>query len=170
MKSTRRQWLVIVVAVLAAWPIWRLRNSGDQPGSVVTARITLVSSDREDLSCASGKAFGRLRCEFQASGDPWPEPPAPRDTLAPYLTVSRGMYLIPALFAQPALAARYAQESGKTMPRDELPRFVARCELRLLERLEAVDGPRVRWTRDGTWGEGANAWVAEPISCRIEGS
>ncbi len=161
----RREWLVVALALAAALPLWRLRGKVDRAGVVVDAPITLITSDRENLSCALPRWVGRYRCEFQSPKRSWPGPLAPGDLLAPYDTVQQQMFLIPGLFEQPSLVARYAQEPPEGVPRDRLVRFVAHCKLRLVER---VDEFQARWSRDWSWGPQAGVWVAEPVSCSLD--
>jgi hypothetical protein len=156
--------VILVIAAIVAWNLWDWRGSVKNPGKPVEAPITLVTSDREDLACAYAGKVGQYRCGFEASGKPWPDPPAPRDRLAPYYTTDRQLYLIPGLFEQSALAARYASELPSSVPRDKQKRFVARCQLKLLERIERF---QTRWLASGTFGDGEAAWVAEPVSCKV---
>ena len=102
--SRRPVWIVfaaVAAVVLAVWA-WRGHRAG------IAASITLVTTDRDDLACASDQRFGRYRCEFRSPGVPWPDPPAPADRLVGYYTVEQQLYVIPGLFEQPALAERYA--------------------------------------------------------------
>jgi hypothetical protein len=166
----RGEWLVVVLAIAAAAPLWRSRGKVDRAGLVVDAPITLITSDRENLGCALPRWVGRYRCEFQSPKRPWPAPLPHGDLLAPYdteqhATVQQQMFLIPGLFEQPSLAARYAKEPPEGVPRDRLVRFVAHCKLRLVER---VDEFQARWSRDWPWGPQAGVWVAEPVSCSID--
>lgn len=161
----RREWIVVVLAIAAAWPLWRSRGRVDRAGLVVDAPITLITSDRENLSCALPRWIGRYRCEFQSPKRPWPGPLPPGDLLAPYDTVQQQMFLIPGLFEQPSLVARYAREPPAGLPRDRLTRFVVHCKLRLMER---VDEFQARWSLDWPWGPQAGVWVAEPVSCSVE--
>jgi hypothetical protein len=160
-----REWLVVVVAFAAAWPLWNWRGGVNRPGAVVDAPITLITSDRENLSCALDHSIGRLRCRFRAPGRPWPEPPQRSELLAPYVTVEKQIFLVPGLFEEPALVARYAQESPANVPRDGLRRFVARCKLRLVERVDEV---QARWSEGWDWGPQRGVWVARPIACEVE--
>ena len=164
-RSTRRQeWLVIVAAAVLAVPLWTWRGRWNQPGATTSETITLVTSDREDLACAFDRRVGDYRCGFQSTTEPWPDPPAAARTLAPYMTINRQMFLLPALFDQPAIAARYQQEPPGNVPRARLKRFEVVCTLRLREK---VDQFKVRWERTGTWGSADAAWVAEPTDCRL---
>jgi len=158
------RWLIIGIAAIVAGSLWSWRGK-TAAQKTVDAPITLVTSDREDLACAMGKAVGHYKCQFRAAGQPWPEAPAEKDKLAPYFTTDRQMFLIPGLFEQPALAARYKSEPPAGKPRDQLKRFVARCRLRLIEK---VEGFQTRWMTDANFGPADSAWVAEPEECKIE--
>lgn len=164
-RPGRRDWLVVLVAFALAWPLWSWRGRVNQVGLVVDAPITLITSDRENLSCALDAVVGRYRCRFRDAGGPWPDPWPPGDLLAPYVTTDRHMFLVPGLFEQPAILARYAQESPKDVPPERLRRFVARCKLRLVERIERF---QARWSEHSNFGPQNGAWVAEPISCTVE--
>jgi hypothetical protein len=159
------EWLIVAAAALLGWLLFSLRGHLPSANDVIDAPITLITSDREDLGCAAERFFGRYRCEYRAADRRWPAPPAPAEQLAGYYTEDRRMFLIPGLFEQPALAARYAQESPNHTSRDSLRRFTAQCKLRLLERTE---GFQVRWVRGQDWSPGTTAWVAEPIECHIK--
>ena len=71
--SRRPRWILWAAAVVVALAIWSWRRSTDH-GSSVDASINLVTTDRDDLACASERTFGRYRCEFRAPGIPWPDP------------------------------------------------------------------------------------------------
>ena len=158
------EWVLVGVAALIAWKLWDWRGSVTGPGKTTTAPITLVSADRDDLACAFGGTIaGKYRCEFDANAKPWPNPPAPGERLSPYFTTERQLYLIPGLFEQSALQKRYASDSSS--PRDQQKRFVARCELRLVEKVEKL---KTRWLRGGDFNDADNAWVAEPKNCTVE--
>ena len=85
----------------------------------------------------------------------------------PYMSDGRQMFLLPGLFEQTAVLARYEREPPERKRRDLLRRFNALCKLRLVERLE--EGFDVRWLRSSPWGRSDAAWVAVPISCRVDG-
>jgi len=160
------EWVLVGVAALIAWKLWDWRGSVTGPGKTTTAPITLVSADRDDLACAfGGTAAGKYRCEFDANAKPWPNPPAPTERLAPYYTTERQLYLIPGLFEQSALQKRYSMDTGNHLQRDQQKRFVARCELRLLEKVEKL---KTRWLRGGDFNDAEGAWVAEPKNCTVE--
>jgi hypothetical protein len=163
----KRQWIAVLAAAVLAVPIWSFRGTAHQIGLDVDAPITLITSDRDDLSCASSRAFGSYRCEFAAPNEPAAPVPAAADRLAPYLSETRQMFLIPGLFEQPELRSRYDREPPRGVARGRLRRFTARCRLKLVERVDG--GFQVRWERSGTWGRGDVAWVATVTSCRVEG-
>jgi hypothetical protein len=164
-SADRRAWIVVALGALGALALWNWRGTWNKPGATMEAAITLVTSDREDLSCGLDQAIGSLRCQYQTSGAPAAPPVDRRDRLAPYMTVSRQMLLVPALFDQPAIAARYQQEPPAGVPRQQLRRFVARCRLRLID---TVDSLMVRWVPGAAWSPASNAWVAQPTDCRVE--
>ncbi|HSS40081.1 MAG TPA: hypothetical protein VLT58_15040 [Polyangia bacterium] len=165
-SSGKRRWLVVAavaVAIFIVWTTWG-RGGGAGRGGTIQADITLVTSDRDDLACASEKAVGSYRCEFRAPGTPWPDAFAPVDRLAPYYTVDQKLYVIPGLFEQPALAKRYAEEEQRHLAREQRPRFVASCQLKLVDHLKDF---QTRWVKTGEWGHQDEAWVAVPSDCRI---
>lgn len=140
-----------------------LRGSPTRAGGLVDAAIALSTADRDQVACALDRGVGPWRCAFAASGEPAAGEAA--GTLAPYLTTTRVLYLVPGLFQQGAVAARTRQEPPEDRLPETLRRFVAHCRLRLRERVEGV---RVRWSATGDFGPGEGAWAAEPIDCRIE--
>jgi hypothetical protein len=158
------EWVIVALAVLVAWKLWDWRGQTAGPGKDTDAPITLVTSDREDLACGFGGSVGRYRCGFDANGKPWPDPPAAADRLAPYYTTNRQLYLIPGLFEQSALAKRYASELPSNVPRDKQKRFVARCQLHLVQK---VDHFKTRWLAGAPFNDSDGAWVAEPTSCTV---
>src|SRR5450631_212404 len=149
---------VVAVVALALWLSLAARGSID-------ASISLVTSDHDDLACASEQTFGRYRCEFRAPGVPWPNPPAPSDRLAGYFTVEQKLYVIPGLFAQEVLASRYAAEEPRKVPRDQRPRFSAACKLKVTDQMRNF---QTRWMKNGDWGHQDEAPVAIASNCRIQ--
>src|SRR5579872_648701 len=125
------EWVVVAVAIGLVWPLWSWRGKVNQAGLVVDETITLITSDRENLSCALGRPVGRYACAFQAPNRPRPGQIARADLLAPYVAGERRTLLVPGLFEQPAIAARYAAEPPANLPREALQRFAVRCKLRL---------------------------------------
>ncbi|MES1208463.1 MAG: hypothetical protein ABUS79_21195 [Pseudomonadota bacterium] len=162
----KRGWLVLVGVAVAAFVVWKVAGGGGGTGrgSTVQAEITLVTSDRDDLACASDKAVGPYRCEFRAPGTPWPDAFAPVDKLAGYYTLDRKLYVIPGLFEQPALAKRYADEEQRHLAREQRARFVATCQLKLVDRFKDF---QTRWLKGGEWNHQDEAWVATPSDCQV---
>jgi hypothetical protein len=155
---------VIAASVVAGVALWSWRGRVPGRGASIVASINLVTTDRDDLACASRQAFGRYRCGFRAPGQPWPDQPARADLLAAYYTVNQQLMVIPGLFEQPAVAARYAAEEARGLPRDLRPRFIATCRLQLLGDMHHFE---TRWLRTGAFNPQDEAWVAVPSDCRV---
>ena len=165
----RNKWLLLVgVAAAIAIAVIVYKGRVKATGSIVMAPITLISSDRDDLACASSRMFGRYRCEFETGGAVRATPTPEHERLVPVFTTDRQMYLVPNIFGQPAVAGRYGTEVPQGKSRDTLKRFTANCELKLLEK---VDGTafEVRWLRGEKFNPGISGWVAELVNCTIDG-
>lgn len=159
--SRRAVWIgfaSIAVVVLAISGLRGHRGS-------IPASITLVSTDRDDLACASEQRFGRYRCEFRAPGVVWPDPPAPADRLVGYYTVDQQLYVIPGLFEQPALAGRYTSDESRKLARDQRQRFAAACQLKVIDHMRNF---QTRWLKTGDWGHQDEAPVATASDCHIQ--
>ena len=74
------------------------------------------------------------------------------------------MYLVPGLFVEPAISARYSSEVPDK-PRDQLKRFTAVCHLRAVGKLTGV---RTRWSADGAWIDPQDIDVGVISDCTIE--
>lgn len=162
--SRKGLWLVVaLVVVLGALAIMRREPKSQPlvPGSTVDAELTLISSDRNDVACTSPRRVDRYGCDF--SDDTTPRKLAEQDTLRPYMTVDRRVYLIPGLFLEPNIARRY-QAEPPTVPREQLQRFSARCKLKTGGRLQ---GFKLRWAPAGKWSEPQDAEVATVVSCEV---
>jgi len=164
--SRRPTWIILAAGAVIALAVWSFR--GHHSGGPISGNdtsINLVTTDRDDLACASEKTIGRYRCEFRAPGVPWPDPPAPADRLAGYYTMDQKLVVIAGLFEQPPLAARYAQEAPGKLPRDQRPRFSANCQLKTIDHLRDF---QTRWIKTGEWGHQDDAPVAVPSGCKIQ--
>lgn len=164
-RVPRSEWLLLLAAAIVAIPLWRWRGNTSGAGATVMARITLVTSDRDDLACASPRVVNGYRCAFEKDTGVQRAPAA--KWLAPYMTESHQMFLLPELFNQTSLKVRYEKEPPTTTPRSALRRFTAVCKLRLIEK---VSGVQVRWVKSDPMSPPDNtAWVAEPLACKVEG-
>ncbi|HVZ87199.1 MAG TPA: hypothetical protein VHG72_09525 [Polyangia bacterium] len=163
-RPKRSVWIIAAAVALIAGALWSRQRSGPSQDTPPTS-ITLVTSDRGDLACASQQTIGRYRCEFQAPGAAWPQPPAAADRLVPYYTVDHKLYVIPGLFEQPALDARYKAEEPQKLARDQRPRFTADCQLKVIDRLKDL---QTRWLKAGDWTHEDEAPVAIASNCRIQ--
>jgi hypothetical protein len=163
-KRGRLEWWLLVAAAIAAVPLWLWRGTGFGPGAVVEIPLSLITADKHELACAHPEQFGRYRCAFRAPDEPWPDPPAPADTLTQYLTPDRRLFLVAGLFEQRDVAARYASEPPQGKRPSQLRRFVATCNVRLLKKVPWV---HARWAKHASFGESGSAWVAEPLDCTL---
>jgi hypothetical protein len=151
--------VALVAAVSAAL---FFRGSLTRAGDVRTVDITLVAADKDSLSCAFGRSVQGFSCEFEAPQQAVPVAPSEKNRLSPYMTTDRTLYLGAGLFAQPEVLARVSSDLAK--PPKERQRFVARCQVKLVERVETF---QTRWTPRGRWGQSGPAWVIEPLECTV---
>jgi hypothetical protein len=156
--------MVVGVSFVAGLALWSWRGRVPGRGATIHAAINLVSTDRDDLACASDQSFGRRRCEFRAPRIRWPDPPAPADRLAAYFTLDGRLLIVPGLFEQPAVAARFAAEAASGLPRDLRHRFAASCRFELVDQLRDF---HTRWLASGGWNHQDEAWVAIPSDCHV---
>ena len=152
-----------VVIIGAALAMQRTPQEPNKPGSTVSADITLITSDRADVDCAAATGIGEYRCGFSDENMPWNGDEAKK--LKPFYTTDRKLYLVPGLFLQPKVQERYKAEPSDK-PRDQLKRFTAKCELKILGK---VGGVRVRWLATGTWSNPEEVEVTTVVDCKVEG-
>ena len=82
---------------------------------VSSADITLVTADRADLDCASPEGIEGFRCGF--ANETTRVEIKEQNRLQPVYTRNHRLLLVPGVFAEPAIRARYQSEvPGK--PRD----------------------------------------------------
>jgi 4-amino-4-deoxy-L-arabinose transferase-like glycosyltransferase len=130
---------------------------------VTTADITLVTSDRADLDCSSRETIRGFRCGFTDEATPWPGDEQTK--LQPVYTTDRHLYLVPGLFAEPAIRVRYRSEPP-SKPRNDLKRFTAHCRLHVVGTLAGV---RTRWLTGGAWTDPQGIEVATISNCETDG-
>lgn len=132
--------------------------------SVAEANITLVTSDRTDLDCAAKEDIRGFACGYTSqlatrqSGDE-------QNRLQPVYTLDRHLLLVPGLFGQPAIRSRYQSELPDK-PREQLKRFNANCDLRIIGTLTNV---RTRWLANGDWTAPQEIEVAVLSNCTVDG-
>ena len=164
MSTLNKEWLTVLVGLLVAIPIWFWRGHLAGAGDQLEVDITLVSSDRDDLACGLNRKISGLSCAFSDNGKELSSQIPAEQILAPYLTTSRQLFLIPHLFGQPTLAARYEAEMAKGRHRSRLKRFTVHCKLILVEKVQDVS---VRWTRKDKLNRFGDGWVAQVKTCEI---
>lgn len=152
-----------VVIIGAALAIQHTPRTPEGPGDVVAAEITLITSDRTDVECAAANGIGEYRCGY--SDENTPAKGEEKNTLRPYYTVDRHLYLVPGLFLNPAVQERFKSELPDK-PRDLLKRFSARCNLKLLGK---VAGVRVRWIANSPWNPADEVDAATVVDCKVDG-
>lgn len=165
--------LVLFLIVTSIFPDIGLRKTSRslEVGKTIDVAITLVTSDVFDLACASNDEMAGAKCLYDANGSARPAladgdaPGRSERVLAPYMTTDDVLFLIPGMFAQPAVAKRHAEEPP-TVGREALRRFTAACQLTLQGQIKDV---AVRWSRQAAFGpRPGGAWVGRVSSCKIE--
>jgi hypothetical protein len=165
--------LVLFLIFTAIFPDIGVRKTPRSLGAgrTVDVGITLVTADSRDLACASDETVAGARCLYDAKGtlrDGLPtgdEAGRAADVLAPYMTTDNVLFLVPGLFAEPAIAKRFAEEPP-TVSRDRLKRFTAHCQLKIEARAKDL---AVRWEPTAAFGpQPDGAWVGRVSSCSIE--
>lgn len=151
--------VAIVVTVIAVW-----RTSSTASGAKATpADITLVTADRTDVDCVSLKGIQGYYCGFTNEIATWQGDE--QNKLKPYYTTDRHLYLVPALFLEPAIHARYQSELPNK-PREQLKRFTAHCQIKVIGKLAGV---RVHWIANTAWSDPQEVEVGLVSDCKIEG-
>jgi hypothetical protein len=79
--------------------------------------------------------------------------------------VDRHQYLIPGLFLEPAIRDRYQSELPNK-PREQLKRFTAHCQIKIIGKLAGV---RTHWQVNTAWGNPEDIEVGMVSGCKIEG-
>ena len=156
--------IAVAASVVLGIALWSWRGHVPGRGSTLEATVSLVTTDRDNLACASAQALGPYRCGLRAPGSPWPTPPARADLLAAYYTVNQQLLVIPGLFEQPALAARYAAERARGLPRDSAAPLRRDLPVRAPRRAAPLPDPLAAHRRLEPQDE---AWVAVPSNCRV---
>lgn len=165
LAGPKREWLIVLGAVLlGAGLLFFTRGRSWSGGERVSLAITLITSDRHDLACALEQDVMGLSCAFREPERPAVPPAAASELLAPYMTPDRRMLLVPGLFEQPALSARYDREKPTGRARQRLKRFVATCQMELVSK---VPQAKVRFGKRGNWDQVSDVWVAKPSGCTV---
>jgi hypothetical protein len=130
-------------------------------GASFEGDITLVTADRNDLDCAAKAGVGDYQCAF--SDEHTSRTVDERNKLRPFMTTDRRLFLIPGLFFEPAIDARYKTEPPNK-PRSQLKRFSAKCEIKVVGMAEDA---KARWAPDGEWEPSSKIPVATVSGCQI---
>jgi hypothetical protein len=166
LRQDRLAWLLLLLAGALAPFSWAARGHPPSPGSIIDASLTLITADKHDLHCAFSAEVQGRHCAFRAPGLAFTQDPSRVGVLQPFVTLEGVMFLVSDLFAQRALAQRYALELPDGRPRPSYRRFVAHCRVKLLQR---VKGALVQFGTGTSWGPAPPLWVAEPVSCLVSG-
>jgi len=124
-------------------------------GQQVDVEITLVSTDKADLSCAAAQEVAGKHCAFESKNKAWSKGSNDDpNLLKPYTTVDRIQFLAAGLWSQPAL-------SGTLPP----SRFSVKCKYKVEGQ---ITGSAVRWNNSGPWYDQGNPIYAGSLSdCKI---
>jgi hypothetical protein len=114
------------------------------------------------VDCAASAGLETYRCAFADENTPWNGDE--KNKLKPFYTTDRHLYLVPGLFTQSAVQARYNSEPP-TKPRDQLKRFTAKCDLKIIGK---VAGVRVRWLSSAPWSNPEEIEVGTVVDCKVE--
>jgi hypothetical protein len=180
-----RLWIAAVCVFAAAFlPYWEALDKQLQPpmprkvdvsrwaiGSSARVPITVVTSDFNNLACASTTPIDGARCAFSAEQRYQPaDPTAPlddnkADIIQPYSTYpDNHVVMVAGLWAQPAVATRLHQEPPSNRPDNSLLRFTVTCDLSFVGQLRDFS---VRWRPTDSWYKQGFAMVARPSNCVI---
>ncbi|MGB8297198.1 MAG: hypothetical protein WCG85_17350 [Polyangia bacterium] len=157
---------LIVAAIIVFAGYFATRRISPNAAAILrtaSADITLVTADRTDLACVSRQGIQGYYCGFSTEIINWQGDE--QNKLAPYYTLDRHQYLIPGLFLEPAIRARL-QAEPPNKPREQLKRFTAHCQIKILGKLTGV---RTHWQVNGAWGNPEDIEVGTIAGCKIEG-
>jgi hypothetical protein len=172
---------VLGLMVLFPWPIDaiaaqykpdeppKIAMSDWAPGKTVAMKITLITADFDRLGCVLDKEIGGAHCEYKTESERWTaEVPADdnkRDVIQPYsLVPTNQLVLVAGLWAQPEINKRLHEEPWQSISEKKLQRFIAECQVRLVQQQPQV---ALRWAKDQGWGKQGPAWVGIAESCKI---
>jgi hypothetical protein len=125
-------------------------------GQSVDVDITLVSTDKTDLACASGTEVKGLHCGFESQGKRWTKGDAADDKkiLRPYSTTNNINMLAAGVWSEPALA-------GDKMPG---ARFTFKCKFNVVGKMPRAD---VRWHEGEGWNNVTEWYTGSVSDCKI---
>jgi hypothetical protein len=125
-------------------------------GQQVEIDITLVSTDRQDLACASGTEMKGMHCGFETQARRWSkgDPNDDKATLRPYSTTANVNFLGAGVWSEPAL-----------LP-DKLPntRFSVKCKFDVAGKMPRAD---VRWHEGEGWNNVTDWYVGKVSDCKM---
>lgn len=168
-RGTSRGKIVLVlvgaaVVIFAAYFATRQGSFTSAPSAPPKpAAITLVTADRTDLDCVASKPIQGFHCGYSSEATTWQADE--QNKLRPYYTLDRHLYLIPGLFLEPAIAKRYQSELPNK-PREQLKRFTANCQIKVVGKLA---GARTHWVPNSAWSDPAEIEVGTISGCKIDG-
>ena len=127
-----------------------------EEGKSYDIEITLVSTDRQDLACASGTEIKGLHCGFESQARRWSkgDPNDDKKMLRPYSTTNGVQFFGAGLWSEPALTP------------DKIPatRFSVKCKFAVAGKMPRAD---IRWHEGEGWNNVAD-WFAGSVSdCKL---
>lgn len=124
-------------------------------GEKVDVEITLVSTDRQDLACASGTEINGLHCANESQGKRWSkgDPNDDKKMLKPYSTTNGINFLAAGVWTDPGLPEKLPNS-----------RFTLKCKLEVAKKMPRAD---VRWHEGEGWNS-VTDWYAGSVSeCKM---
>jgi hypothetical protein len=156
--------VVVAVVIFAAYFATRRGSLSLGPATPPKpAAITLVTADRTDLDCVAAKGIQGFHCGYSSEITNWQGDE--QNKLKPYYTLDRHLYLVPGLFLEPAIAKRYQAELPNK-PREQLKRFTANCQIKVIGKLAGV---RTHWQANNAWSNPEDIEVGTISDCKIDG-
>jgi hypothetical protein len=164
-RAVDPQWLMLAGALPLGLLLYWARGSTLAEGQEIYVHFSLSTADKTAAMCATPEPIFERACRYR-SPDQSASDGDRASKLQPFGTTRGVIYLVDDLFADPAVAARFASEPPQGKSNKQLKRFEARCSLRLLGRAPPV---HIRWGKTTRWATPPRLWVGVPSDCTVIG-
>lgn len=125
-------------------------------GQTVEVDITLVSTDRTNLACASGTDIKGLHCGFESPNKRWTkgDPNDDKKTLRPYSTTNSINMLAAGVWSEPILEPSKVPDT----------RFSIKCKFTVAGKMPRAD---VRWKEGEGWNNVTDWYTGHVSDCKM---